>query len=92
MSGLWLPAAPLLAATVGFLLVRRGRRTAAVTGVVGAAFGPVFGLTTGAGLTEPAQPASAAINVRAARREARRAKHQRGTGGLGQGGGCGART
>ncbi len=35
MSGLWLPAGPLLAAALGFLLLRRGPRVASVVAVTG---------------------------------------------------------
>ena len=58
----------------------------AETGVVGAGFGgaEVGGLTTGAGADGAAQAPSRPIRTRAPSREARRAKHQRGKGGLGQ--------
>ena len=37
MSGFWLPAGPLLAAAIGFALLRSGPRVAAVLGVAGTA-------------------------------------------------------
>jgi NADH-quinone oxidoreductase subunit L len=49
VSGFWLPAAPLLAAAVGFALLRSGPRLAAVLGVAGTAAATVAAVAACAG-------------------------------------------